>query len=156
MKGLCSGKDSPNNPFEIQFPYDTKTYKGSFKFDIPGKYRDTFWKYFRQIKSGAPRDSRFLKNYNHKAKKRYQNLGFNKLDSMPHMWGELVCPKNKDFINGLSSYSFRRTAATILADYGVDMVNLKRMGRWKSDICVEGYLANSKVVKKGRIQNLEN
>ena len=54
---------------------------------------------------------------------------------------------NLPFPCDYSSHSFRRTGATILADAGIDMINLKRMGLWKIDLCVEGYLANSKYIK---------
>ena len=49
---------------------------------------------------------------------------------------------------------FHRTGATLLADYGIDIVNLKRMGRWKSDACVEGYLENSHSLKRMRMDGL--
>ena len=37
--------------------------------------------------------------------------------------------------------------AMIIVDVGVNIINLKHMGRWKIDSCVEGYLANSKFFK---------
>ena len=52
------------------------------------------------------------------------------------------------FAKDYTIHSFRQTRAKILEDAGVDMINLKRMGRWKSDSCVEGYLANSKYLKQ--------
>ena len=42
-----------------------------------------------------------------------------------------------------------------MADGGIDMVNLKRMGRWSSDKCVEGYLANSSSLKRSRMMAIE-
>ena len=51
---------------------------------------------------------------------------------------------------------FRCTGAIPLADYGVSIVNLKRMGRWKSDACIEGYLENSHSLKKMQMDGLAN
>ena len=53
-----------------------------------------------------------------------------------------------------NSYSLLNssTGATLLADGGIDMVNLKRMGIWSSDRCVEGYLENSRILKESRMQ----
>ena len=38
----------------------------------------------------------------------------------------------------------------------MEMVNLKRMGRWKSEQCVEQYLENSKHLKLQRMNGLMN
>ena len=42
----------------------------------------------------------------------------------------------------------RRSGGTLLADGGMDRVNLRRAGRWKSDSCVDGYLDNSKALRE--------
>ena len=69
------------------------------------------------------------------------------------MFAELI---NLPYLCDYTSHSFRQTGATILADAGIDMINLKRMRLWKSDSCVEGYLANSKYIKKKRATTLVN
>jgi hypothetical protein len=46
-----------------------------------------------------------------------------------------------------TGHALRVTSATILADAGVSMTNLKRHGGWKSDTVVEGYLRESKKLK---------
>ena len=48
----------------------------------------------------------------------------------------------------LSYLDHRRTGRTLLANSGIDMVNLKRMGFWKSNKCVEGYLEITRCCKK--------
>jgi integrase len=47
-----------------------------------------------------------------------------------------------------TSHAFRRTAATWAADAGIDMINLKRFGNWKSDTVAEGYIADSTTNKR--------
>jgi hypothetical protein len=47
-----------------------------------------------------------------------------------------------------TGHSLRVTSATILADAGISMINLKRQGGWKSDAVAEGYLRGSKKLKQ--------
>ena len=71
---------------------------------------------------------------------------------MPEIFANLLnLPFPKD-------YTFRilcQTGATILADAWIDMINLKRMGRWKSYSCVEGYLASSNFLKHKLSETME-
>jgi hypothetical protein len=46
-----------------------------------------------------------------------------------------------------TGHCLRATSATLLADAGISMMNLKRHGGWKSDTVVEGYLRESKKLK---------
>lgn len=48
----------------------------------------------------------------------------------------LVLP---DF-NQYTSYAFKRTSATLLADSRADILTLKRHGGWKSNQVAEGYI----------------
>eukprot|EP00957_Ditylum_brightwellii_P207470 15353127-Ditylum_brightwellii.AAC.1 len=56
--------------------------------------------------------------------------------------------------NLLTAHFAERSAATVLADAGILMSNLKHMGRWKLDKVGEGYLENSKIQKKEQIKSL--
>lgn len=47
-----------------------------------------------------------------------------------------------------TGHTFRRTSATILADEGATVLDLKRHGSWKSDSVAEGYVASSLDAKK--------
>lgn len=47
-----------------------------------------------------------------------------------------------------TGHALRRSAATLLADKGIDIVNLKRFGGWKSDSVAEGYIGDSKQNKR--------
>eukprot|EP00957_Ditylum_brightwellii_P171631 13066977-Ditylum_brightwellii.AAC.1 len=57
--------------------------------------------------------------------------------------------------NLLTTQFARRSTATALADTGISMTNLKRVGRWKSDKVAEGYLENSKMQKKEQMKMLD-
>jgi hypothetical protein len=46
-----------------------------------------------------------------------------------------------------TSHCWRGTAATIMGDEGVDRVNLKRAGGWRSDSSLERYLRDSKKLR---------
>ena len=53
--------------------------------------------------------------------------------------------------DGYTTHTFRRSAATILADNGSTLVNLKRQGRWTSDTVAESYINNSRKIKLERL-----
>ena len=53
-----------------------------------------------------------------------------------------------------AGHMFRRSGATCLADNGIDIVNLKRMGRWSSEKCVEGYVEDSQHLKRKRMEGI--
>ena len=70
-------------------------------------------------------------------------IGKNTLGLYPKKCAAIL-EKNIDSFTG---HAFRRTSATIVADFGASMLALKRHGRWKSDRVAEGYVAESKKVK---------
>lgn len=47
-----------------------------------------------------------------------------------------------------TSPALRRSSATWMADGGVDLINLKRFGGWKSDTAAQGYIAESTTNKR--------
>jgi integrase len=71
--------------------------------------------------------------------------GKNTLAAMPHLIAEFLELPNPDLYTG---HSFRVTSATVLADEGISSLTLKRHGRWASDSVAEGYLRESKQVRK--------
>ena len=90
-----------DNPWEVQYPYATKTNSEVFAFMIPGKYKDSFVIYISQLKNNTC-NKRFLKNWHTSAKKHVQNLGIKKVKLMPKMWAKLVqrpAAKIRDFTN---------------------------------------------------------
>lgn len=44
-----------------------------------------------------------------------------------------------------NGHPFRRTAATSLANSGIDVLALKRHGEWKSSIVAESYVSDSMI-----------
>ena len=131
VKDILNGLDKtlPGDSFDVEYPYTTKTQKEGFYFEIPAKYRCFFQAYRLQLSEGCDQTSRFLKNRHVRSKTRHQNLGIKKIRGWANMFAKLL---NLPFSVDYSSHSFRRTGATILADAGIDMINLKRMGRWKA------------------------
>lgn len=71
--------------------------------------------------------------------------GKNTLAAMPRLIAEFLGLQNPEWYTG---HSFRVTSATVLADEGITSLSLKRHGRWASDSVAEGYLRESKQVRK--------
>lgn len=59
---------------------------------------------------------------------------------MPREIAKYLKLENPELYTG---HSFRRTSASLLADSGADMAQIKRHGGWKSDAVAEGYIENS-------------
>ena len=123
----------------VDFPYATKTRTTGFSYLIPKYLMEAFKVYLGQV-SAVPVNERFLKNWSVKGKKRIQNCGVN----MVKKWSPESAIKVNKNPKGFTTHSFRRSAATTLADAGVSITNLKRHGRWRSDAVAEGYIDNSK------------
>ena len=92
----------------------------------------------------------FLKNWNDKGNRRIQNTGkctVNKLH-------KAACEILKRPPTRYTSHTLHRSAAINLADVSVSFINLKRHGQWMSDSIVEGYLANSRLLRNERLHCL--
>lgn len=74
-----------------------------------------------------------------------QVIGLNTLATYPSKIAEFLKLDNP---KAFTSHAFRRSAATWVADTGVDLINLKRFGGWKSDSVAQGYVAESLSVKR--------
>lgn len=72
-------------------------------------------------------------------------LGKNKIREIPKLIAQFLELEDSDSYTG---QCFRRSSATSLADSGISRTNLKRHGGWKSDSVAEGYLSNSKKMRK--------
>lgn len=96
-----------------------------------------FRRYFALRPQGAPARL-FLGLRNGKCTK--QPIGRNTLATYPRKIAEFL---GLDDPKGYTSHAFRRSSATWVADSGVDIVNLKRFGGWKSDSVAQGYVADS-------------
>ena len=66
----------------------------------------------------------------------------------------MACNILKKSSANYTSHTWRRSAATNLADANVSLINLKRHGQWVSDSVVEGYIANSRPLREERLRCL--
>jgi len=135
-----------NGRTTVSFMHQRKRINHGFEFYIPAIYRPLMDTYLAQLKPETKGKSRFLKNWNSKAGYRVQNTGRDKVMNSVNDFCDVlgICS------DGYTSHCFRRSAATNLADAGVSLVNLKRMGQWKADSSAERYLENSKPIKEQR------
>ena len=112
---------------EVNFPYKTKRSAKDFWYKIPVWLKPSFKKYFDQLHSNSP-DSRFLKNWSGgKNGCRKQNYGINKIGGLAKsiaLWLGIT--------GNFTAHSFRRSAATSLAEAGISVVSLCHAGRWSS------------------------
>ncbi len=69
-----------------------------------------------------------------------QYVGRNSIGGYAAEIAEFLEKENSSEFTG---HAFRRTSATILADLGATILDLKRHGSWKSDSVAEGYVAQS-------------
>ena len=133
---------------QVAFEHTRKRRNEGFTFHIAPAYYDLFIKYESSLAPGAT--DRYIKNYNKQAHYRKQPCGKHKAEGFVKRCCAILDVPTKDY----TSHAFRRSAATNLADSGVSLINLKRHGQWKSDKVVEGYIANSKPLRKERMEGL--
>lgn len=142
------------NCWEVTFNYVRKRVNPGFSYLIPMMYNDYMDKYYSQV-IDIPEDKwknplnppRFVRNWNVKGKKRIQNAGIGNISKFAGETAEMLGLDPKQY----SNHSWRRSAATNLADSGVTLTNLKRHGQWASDTVCEGYIAQSRPLKLERL-----
>lgn len=117
-------------------------------FTIEGEYV-LYVKKYLQIRSLITSTTRFFMNYQ-KGKCTRQPIGKNKFLTTPKVIAEFLKLPDATKYTG---HSFRRTSATLLADGGGSMIQLKQLGGWKSNTTCEGYLEDS-VMNKRKIGGL--
>ena len=138
------------NEIIVKFPYSSKTRDRGFEYYVPQNLVPSFRKYISQLASDKASTTRFLKNWNGRSKKRHQNTG----EKGVGRWIALIGTIMEKNVSAYTTHTFRRSAATTLADNGATMTNLKRFGRWTSDTCAEGYIDNSRKMKAERLSLL--
>lgn len=107
---------------------------GDEKLDLLSFYR----KYRNLRPKNATGRRLFLRYENGKCSN--QNVGMNTFGNMPKLIAKYL---NLQDANLYTGHCFRRSSATLLADAGGDIVDLKRHGGWKSSSVAEGYLDDS-------------
>jgi integrase len=107
--------------------------------------------YMKQIPKKVSQDSKFWLQYRERWKKyTTQVRGKTFFSDLPKTIARFLNLESPERYTG---HAIRRTAATLLADQGVDMISLKRFGQWKSDSVCEGYIAES-ISNKKRLAEL--
>lgn len=92
--------------------------------------------------------NRFFYKYT-KGKCVNQVVGINKLGAMPSIVAKFL---NLPDANQYTGHCFRRTSATLLADSGANITEVKRHGGWKSTTVAESYIEDS-IQQKNKISN---
>ncbi len=120
----------------IEIPH-TKTYTSrSFIISDPD-WVAIFHKYLT-LRKNLKNDRLFVQWRN--GKLHNQAIGYHSISKFPHKIAAfLKLPKIETF----TGHAFRRTSATLLVDNGADLLQLKRLGGWKSSTVAEGYIEAS-------------
>lgn len=85
----------------------------------------------------------FVSHRNNKCTK--QPVGIHTFGSIPKIIATFLKIANPEEYTG---HCFRRSSASLLADSGADLLTVKRLGGWKSNLVAEGYIDNSTENKK--------
>ncbi|CAG9759373.1 unnamed protein product [Ceutorhynchus assimilis] len=85
-----------------------------------------------------------------KGKCTMQRVGIHSFGKMPSIVATFLNLPNP---NEYTGHCFRRSAATLVADAGVDFTALKRLGGWRSSTVAEGYIEES-IEKKKKVCKL--
>ena len=85
---------------------------------------------------------RFFRKINKSMKGTNQVIGRGSMGSYPKSIAEFLQLQE---VQEYTGHCFRRTAATLLADSGADIVDLQRAGGWASRTVAETYIAQSQV-----------
>lgn len=101
-------------------------------------FLEIFWKYASLRPQRVDSRRFFLKYYNGRCFN--QVVGKNTIGSFPFKIASYLKKENPKSFTG---HSFRRTSATLLANKGVDVLALKKHGRWKLSSVAESYVEES-------------
>ncbi|XP_074109019.1 uncharacterized protein LOC141533835 [Cotesia typhae] len=125
----------------VQIP-DTKTGRPR-SFVVTNEFY-TIYKKYAKLRPTKLATKRFFIGYRN-GQCTTQNIGINTFGSMPQKVAKFLKLANPETYTG---HSFRRTSTTLLADFGADLLTIKRHGGWKSSAVAEGYIENSVGNKK--------
>lgn len=116
---------------------DTKT-KIDRTFVIRQEYVKIVEKY-QALRPTNTKTDRFFLQY-HGGKCTRQPIGINKIGAMPKEIASFLNLSNPEKYTG---HCFRRSSATLLANSGADLIELKRHGGWRSSTVAESYIEDS-------------
>lgn len=127
---------------------DTKN-KTDRSFIIRDQFLNIVKKYYELRPKPVNTDRFFLQYRGGKCTK--QVIGRHKIASMPK---DIATFLNLDSPHLYTGHCFRRSSATLLADSGANVLELKRHGGWKSDKVAEGYVDDSLENKNNTIKKI--
>jgi len=90
------------------------------------------------------RVGRFFRKIDAEGKGTQQKIGINKVASYPCQIAEFLGLTTPELYTG---HCFRRSGATLLANSGCSVLELKQAGNWRSSTVAETYVANSDSAK---------
>ena len=140
----------------VDFKHETKFRSRGFGFMVPKQAFPWFDSYIRQLakskNSKVPLGkTQFLKNFNKTTKRRYQNMGRDRHNTILRRIEAFLGLEEKS----LTAHCYRRSAATELANSGISLLGLKRAGRWRTLQSAEEYLEHSLPVQRDRMMRLD-
>lgn len=132
----------------------TKTNKPR-KFVVcdPGEDKPSYIDLYQKYKALRPKNcqhKRFFLYYKN-GKCTSQNVGINTFGKMPCNIAGYLGLKNPELYTG---HCFRRSSATLLANSGCNITNIKRHGGWKSTSVAESYVEESIENKRKIAENI--
>lgn len=131
----------------VQIP-NSKT-KISRTFCIVGKYIEYHQKYAALRPSTVNHRRYFLFYLNNKCT--VQPIGINTFGKMPTVIAEFLgLPDHKQY----TGHCFRRTSASLLAESGAHITEIKKHGGWRSTSVAEGYIDESMSYKNATAQKI--
>ena len=133
------------------FDKPTKRRNEGFMHKVPGWMKGTFQLCMSQLDKCRDDNSRFMSNMNDKRRTRTQNMGEHALSKMAK---ELAVRLGKDPKN-YTAKSFRRSAATQLAEAGMSVVGLQMAGNWKSTTTALEHMEHSNKSCNYRVNMLD-
>lgn len=138
---------------------DTKTKKDRSFCITEKKSGDSFLETIRKYIALRPHNvqhDKFFINYRQQ-KCTVQPVGINTIYKIPQKIAEFLKLPNPEMYTG---HCFRRSAATMVADSGADLVTVKRLGGWQSSSVAETYIeesvTNKIAVSKCILNNVEH
>ena len=139
--------DRGNHVLFIKLP---KTKTGVVRdFAVMDEFYDIYKKYVT-LRPENVKGDKFFANYQ-KGKCTRQSIGVNKFGNMPKEIATFLELPNPELYTG---HSFRRTRTTTLANSGGKFSDIKRLGGWKSNQVVEGYIDDCDARKRKTCQQI--
>lgn len=111
-----------------------------------------YYSYYKALVNDPQPTSRLFRQ-KHADRYTKQALGKNQIALVPKDIASFLKLKNYE---SYTFHAFRRSGATLQANSGVSVMQLKQWGRWKSDSVAQTYVADSSFTKRQLAQNINS